>query len=562
MKFLLAGFLVLLSLPALGQSYASFNGDCAIGGQLAILNNLNSTGTFDPNTQTSAVPGNILASYPQCSVTVYLTGTLTKASIFSDNQGQHALSNPFNATVYGQIFFYVLSPLVVDVVENTGAGPTMPIPKTLTAVPLSVPGGGTVTSFSADANIGSNLLSTTVANPTTTPDLHFSTPAVGSYSVYGNCTGSSATPLFCPLNVSMFPFTYSGNTTKLATVFGTLTGSSGAAVCQDGNGNIQGTCPGAGVISWNGRTGNVTPQNGDYTISQVTGGAPLASPALTGTPTSPTASTSDDTTQIATDQFVHNVVSSIATGVTSVNGQTGAVSLTVSNIPGAAPLASPALTGVPTAPTAATNDTSSQIATDAFVTGQAGTAVPIVDGTGTPGVSLLYARQDHVHPTDSSRAPINSPNFQNSITTPVIDMLGSTSGVATIQVAAVAGTPNPINLPILTGNPGDVFQTDGGSPNQQASWSPRAKVYACGTTTTCSASLQTNPQIVQGTVTLVAGTATVTGLPTFTSTSTYGCTASDLTTATDGANATPLSATSITVKGNSTDVVSYHCVGD
>lgn len=34
-----------------------------------------------------------------------------------------------------------------------------------------------------------------------------------------------------------------------------------------------------------GRTGAVTAQSGDYTVSQITGAAPLASPALTGTPT-------------------------------------------------------------------------------------------------------------------------------------------------------------------------------------------------------------------------------------------------------------------------------------
>ena len=45
------------------------------------------------------------------------------------------------------------------------------------------------------------------------------------------------------------------------------------------------------------RTGTVTAQSGDYTVSEVTGAAPLASPALTGTPTAPTASALTDTTQ-------------------------------------------------------------------------------------------------------------------------------------------------------------------------------------------------------------------------------------------------------------------------
>lgn len=68
-----------------------------------------------------------------------------------------------------------------------------------------------------------------------------------------------------------------------------------------------------------------------------------------------------------------------------------------------APLASPALTGTPTTPTAATSTNTTQIASTAFVLGQVATATPLVDGTGAVGTSLLYARQDHVHPTDTSR---------------------------------------------------------------------------------------------------------------------------------------------------------------
>lgn len=53
--------------------------------------------------------------------------------------------------------------------------------------------------------------------------------------------------------------------------------------------------------------------------------------------------------------------------VTSVAGKTGAVTLAVADVSGAAPLASPALTGTPTAPTAAAATNTTQIATTAFV---------------------------------------------------------------------------------------------------------------------------------------------------------------------------------------------------
>ena len=47
--------------------------------------------------------------------------------------------------------------------------------------------------------------------------------------------------------------------------------------------------------------------------------APLASPALTGTPTAPTPLSSDDSTRIATTAFVRDYVDTISTGVSSVS---------------------------------------------------------------------------------------------------------------------------------------------------------------------------------------------------------------------------------------------------
>lgn len=71
--------------------------------------------------------------------------------------------------------------------------------------------------------------------------------------------------------------------------------------------------------------------------------APLASPSLTGIPTAPTAPAGTNTTQIATTAFVEAEAQNYA------------------------PLASPALTGTPTAPTAAPGTNTTQIATTAFV---------------------------------------------------------------------------------------------------------------------------------------------------------------------------------------------------
>lgn len=93
--------------------------------------------------------------------------------------------------------------------------------------------------------------------------------------------------------------------------------------------------------------------------------------------------------------------------------------------------ASPALTGTPTAPTAAADTNTTQIATTAFVVGQAGTSNPPMDGTATPGTSLRYARQDHVHASDTSRAPLASPALTGTPTAPTAAAGTNTTQIAT-----------------------------------------------------------------------------------------------------------------------------------
>lgn len=65
-----------------------------------------------------------------------------------------------------------------------------------------------------------------------------------------------------------------------------------------------GSSSGGAVASVFGRTGVVTAQTGDYGVGQVTGAAPLASPSLTGIPTAPTAAPGTNTNQLATTAYV------------------------------------------------------------------------------------------------------------------------------------------------------------------------------------------------------------------------------------------------------------------
>lgn len=89
--------------------------------------------------------------------------------------------------------------------------------------------------------------------------------------------------------------------------------------------------------------------------TQLDAKAPLASPALTGTPTAPTATALTNSTQIATTAYTDAAVTAL--GATKAN------------------LASPALTGTPTAPTATAGTSTTQIATTEFVASTAFSAV-------------------------------------------------------------------------------------------------------------------------------------------------------------------------------------------
>jgi hypothetical protein len=83
-----------------------------------------------------------------------------------------------------------------------------------------------------------------------------------------------------------------------------------------------------------------------------------------------------------------------------------------------APLSSPALTGTPTVPTATADTNTTQIASTAFVIGQASSSNPLMDGTVAVGTSKKYARADHVHPTDTTRAALAGATFTGAVSIP------------------------------------------------------------------------------------------------------------------------------------------------
>lgn len=130
------------------------------------------------------------------------------------------------------------------------------------------------------------------------------------------------------------------------------------------------------------------------------------------------------------------IFTAIGGAVNSVFGRTGAViavsgDYTVSQVTGAAPLASPTFTGTPLSTTAAVNTNTTQIATTAFVLAQAANVAPLIDGTATIGTSLRFARMDHIHPTDTTRAPLASPTFTGVPAGPTASLGTNTTQLAT-----------------------------------------------------------------------------------------------------------------------------------
>ena len=192
--------------------------------------------------------------------------------------------------------------------------------------------------------------------------------------------------------------------------------------------------------------------------------APLASPALTGTPTAPTAVAATNTTQIATTAFVQTALAGLGAGDmlksvydTTNNGKvdlaelaeavawTGVTGKPSSFTPAAhthatsevtgldtaltakAPLASPALTGTPTAPTAVAGTSSTQLATTAFV---AAAVAAVINGS--PGALDTL--------NELAAALGNDANFSATVTNALAGKLAKVSNLSDLADASAART--------------------------------------------------------------------------------------------------------------------------
>ncbi len=280
-----------------------------------------------------------------------------------------------------------------------------------------VTGSGT---GSVATNIAANAVGTAeIANSAVT---YAKIQGVAANRLLGNPTGTSAVPSEISLGTNL---SFVGNVLNATGGGGGLSGmtvgqipiaASATAVASSANlsGDVSSNAAlvttlasvNGDVGTWQGLTvdakGRVTAAtNQGYltTVNAASTYAPIASPALTGTPTAPTAGAGTNSTQIATTAFV-------------------AASF--------APIGSPTFTGDPKAPTPATGDNDTSIATTAFVKAQGyqsgNSTITLsgdVGGSGTSAITVTiaasavtYAKVQNVtaarllgNPTGSSAAP-------------------------------------------------------------------------------------------------------------------------------------------------------------
>ncbi len=129
-----------LATAVYGQNAALPVQFCQQGGTQAALSGLLST-----NYQQGIIPS--------CTVTVYLTGTTTLATIYSNNSGT-PLSNPFTASSTGQFLVFAAVNQGYDVVLSGGISPnTYPSPVTITGVYASQDFSGASSVSNSDGSL-------------------------------------------------------------------------------------------------------------------------------------------------------------------------------------------------------------------------------------------------------------------------------------------------------------------------------------------------------------------------------------------------------------------------
>lgn len=325
---------------------------------------------------------------------------------------------------------------------------------------------GAITFSNATLTLGNSTAASTY-NLGTGATLAATTKAI---NIGTNGVASSTTNIAIGSTTGTNAITINGPTTLAGTVTATgttldLGNSTGTATYSFGSGTTTTGLSKAVNIGTNGGTGSTT----NITIGTSVG---TSTTTLQGTTNGVTAAADNNTTALATTAYV---VGQAGSATPLVDG-TAAVGTSLRYArqdhvhptdTSRAALASPTFTGTPAAPTAAADTNTTQLATTAFVVGQASSTAPVMDGTATVGTSLKYARADHVHASDTSKANLASPTFTGTPAAPTAAVDTNTTQVATTAFVVGQGYAK-LASPALSGTPTAPTATAGTNTTQVA----------------------------------------------------------------------------------------------
>lgn len=113
-----------------------------------------------------------------------------------------------------------------------------------------------------------------------------------------------------------------------------------------------------------------------------------------------------------------------------------------------------AAVSVPTKTSDLTNDSGYITGADVPEGAAASTTIPLMDGTASAGTEMAFARGDHRHPTDTSRAPLASPTFTGTPAAPT-----AAAGTNTTQLATTAFVQTALGGYLTTSDAASTYAT-------------------------------------------------------------------------------------------------------
>jgi hypothetical protein len=265
--------------------------------------------------------------------------------------------------------------------------------------PASVSGGsgGTVTSVGLTAPA---IFSVSGSPVTSSGTLSFSLASQSANLVFASPNGASGSPTFRSLVASDIPalsYEASGAVATHAALTSSVHGIStfGATLVDDVDASTARTTLGLGTAATQAST-SFAASSHTHAATDVTSGTFEIARIPTGT-TATTVCIGNDSRLSDSRTPTTHAASHASGGTDAVTLAQSQITNLTSDLAAKAPLASPALTGTPTSTTATADTNTTQIATTAYVVGQASSTTPAALGTATVGTSLKYARADHVH---------------------------------------------------------------------------------------------------------------------------------------------------------------------